>query len=108
MKQVRQGDVLITAIKAIHAGCKKIAPTGGRIVLAHGEVTGHAHAIYEPKKVEYYEDEAARYMRVIEEVDLLHEEHAPIRLVPGDYRIERFGEGTQREYTPEAIRSVAD
>ena len=108
MNQIRQGDVLITAIKAIPAGCKKISPVDGRIVLAHGEVTGHAHAIYEPEKVECFEDEAARYMRVIEEVDLLHEEHAPVHLVPRDYCIERFGEGTQREYTPEAIRSVAD
>lgn len=108
MNQIRQGDVLITAIKAIPAGCKKISPVDGRIVLAHGEVTGHAHAIYEPEKVEYFEDEAARYMRVIEEVDLLHEEHAPIHLTPGEYRIERFGEGTQREYHPEALRSVAD
>ena len=108
MNQIRQGDVLITAVKALPSVCKEIAPIDGRIVLAHGEVTGHAHAIYEPEKVEYFEDEAARYMRVIEEVDLLHEEHAPIHLTPGDYRIERFGEGTQREYHPEALRSVAD
>ena len=108
MKQFRQGDVLITMISEPPKNLRRIDSVGGRVILAHGEVTGHAHAIYEPEKVEYFEDEAARYMRVIEEVDLLHEEHAPIHLTPGEYRIERFGEGTQREYHPEALRSVAD
>lgn len=48
--QVRQGDVLITPFKVqappTSADCGEIQEEGERIVLAHGEVTGHAHAIY--------------------------------------------------------------
>ena len=36
-------------------------------------------------------------------VALEHDEHETIQLPPGDYRIIR-----QREYSPEAIRNVAD
>ena len=42
--QYRQGDVLIERIKKLPAKLTTQAPDKGRIVLAHGEVTGHAHA----------------------------------------------------------------
>ena len=46
--QIRQGDVFLIPVAALPAGCKPMQPEGGRrFVLAHGEVTGHAHAIYE-------------------------------------------------------------
>lgn len=46
--QIRQGDVYLIPVAALPAGCKPIQPEAGRrFVLAHGEVTGHAHAIYE-------------------------------------------------------------
>ena len=42
----RQGDVLIVPIEGeIPADIPEAAREGGRVVLAHGEVTGHAHAI---------------------------------------------------------------
>lgn len=53
--QIRQGDVMLIPVPKLPAGCKPIQPEGGRrFVLAHGEVTGHAHAIYE-----FTADEAA-------------------------------------------------
>lgn len=45
--QLRQGDVQIQQVAKLPAGCKEVPSEGGRIVLAHGEVTGHAHAIYD-------------------------------------------------------------
>lgn len=49
--QIRQGDVFLIPVAALPAGCKPIEPEAGRrFVLAHGEVTGHAHAIYEYTK----------------------------------------------------------
>lgn len=46
--QIRQGDVYLYPVNSLPQNCKPIAPEGGkRFVLAHGEVTGHAHAIYE-------------------------------------------------------------
>lgn len=42
---IRQGDVLLTKVASIPAGCTEVPYDKGRIVLAYGEVTGHAHAI---------------------------------------------------------------
>lgn len=54
--QVRQGDVLVTpALKPINEadiGVQIKESDGSRIVLAHGEVTGHAHAFYPALDVE--------------------------------------------------------
>ena len=99
----RQGDVLIIPAAAIPAGAQR-QRIEGRIVLAEGEATGHAHALYEPEKVSLWaaaNDE--RYLEVVRPTALRHEEHAPIDLAPGLYRVVR-----QYEYTPEDIRRVAD
>jgi hypothetical protein len=41
----RQGDVLIIPVESIPERLDAIDRDDGRVVLAHGEVTGHAHAI---------------------------------------------------------------
>ncbi len=101
----RQGDVLIQRIAKLPAGLKPVAREHGRIVLAHGEVTGHAHAIAEPEADLYAGDAAGvTYLEVRAAMAALqHEEHSTINLGPGAYRVIR-----QREYSPEAIRNVAD
>ena len=108
-KLFRQGDVLIELVAALPAGAKDVTAED-RIVLAYGEATGHAHAIYEPQtetkpqgKARLWDAGAERYLQVIEKTSLNHEEHAPIVLEPGIYRV-----GQQREYSPEEIRHVAD
>lgn len=42
---LRQGDVLLVPAAGLPSGCTEVPPDKGRIVLAYGEVTGHAHAI---------------------------------------------------------------
>ena len=102
--QFRQGDVLITAVSSIPKNAKKLAPEDGRIVLAHGEVTGHAHAIADVEHVTMLEvDNGIRYLDASMDVFLRHEEHGEIVIPAGRYRVTR-----QREYSPEAIRNVAD
>lgn len=103
----RQGDVLIVATDSIPDGLKAVPLENGRVVLAHGEVTGHCHAIdsdlvmlFAPADLDEMAD---RFLRVEEECEVVHDEHDAIALPPGDYRIVR-----QREYHPEAIRNVAD
>lgn len=99
----RQGDVLLMPVKAIPGTAKNGERDNGRIVLAYGEVTGHAHAISE-ESVQILEHEGTRYIRVPDEgAKLRHEEHRAITLAPGDYRIV-----TQKEYTPKAIVNVLD
>jgi hypothetical protein len=44
-----------------------------------------------------------RFLRVEAESSLLHEEHAPVAVPPGNYRVVR-----QREYAPARPRFVAD
>nr|WP_280489823.1 hypothetical protein [Nocardia carnea] len=76
----------------------------GRMVLALGEVTGHAHAISSPGKL-FHDPHAPNSMvlHLPEGGRVVHEEHAAIGLPKGWYRVVR-----QREYTPGAVRIVAD
>ena len=102
----RQGDVLIVPVKSIPKAIEPVEREAGRVVLAHGEVTGHAHAI-KNKRAALFRDPklAAIFMRVSGDVPvaLEHDEHDTIQIPPGNYRVIR-----QREYSPEAIRNVAD
>lgn len=105
VSQFRQGDVLIERVSSIPSNAKPVAREAGRIVLAHGEVTGHAHAIAAPNAALFQvEGEQATYLEISEALAALqHEEHGQIDIPGGTYRVTR-----QREYTPEAIRNVAD
>lgn len=95
----RQGDVLLRAVDALpDSAARVVERDAGRIVLAYGEVTGHAHAIAAPESdATLLMTERARFLRLIADVDLTHEEHAPIRLPQGTYEVIR-----QREWTDEA------
>ena len=102
----RQGDVLIVPIARLPADLEPVKREHGRLVLAHGEVTGHAHAIKDNRAALFRDPElAAIFMHVSGDgpVALEHQEHDTIHIPPGDYQVIR-----QREYTPDAIRNVAD
>lgn len=92
----RQGDVLMRAVDRIPANATRIEREEGRIVLAHGEATGHAHAISAPEEEATFlsADERGRFLQLVADVDVTHEEHAPIRLPAGRYEII-----LQREWT---------
>ena len=111
----RQGDVLIERIATIPTAAEKQSKST-RIILAHGEVTGHHHALETIDPADWWK--AGEISTANEKPTTLagelfvslpvggvvtHQEHAEIILPAGNYRITR-----QREYTPEAIRNVAD
>lgn len=102
--QFRQGDVLIERITTeVPAEAIPSKPDGrGRHVLADGEVTGHAHAVNALNAAMYLFG-AVKYLEILSDTEVKHEEHAPIGLERGLYRVTR-----QREYSPEAIRNVQD
>ncbi len=105
-KQFRQGDVLVERVKVdiTKQTKKKIVPRdSGRIVLAYGEVTGHAHAIAEPCAQMFELESGERFLVSSGGISLRHEEHETIDLPAGTYRVTR-----QREYHPEELRNVAD
>jgi hypothetical protein len=110
-QQYRQGDVLIERVERLPATGLALIQFTERVVLAYGEVTGHAHAIYREAGVlpaKLWDAGAERFLQVMERTAIKHEEHGAIPLEPGIYRVSKFGAGTQREYSPEEIRSVAD
>lgn len=95
----RHGDVLIATVQAIPEQAKKrIQP-----ILAYGEVTGHCHRIEHATDAEVLEYRNALFLRVFVPTRIVHEEHHPISLPPGTYRVWQ-----QREYTPQAIRTIRD
>ena len=104
-KIYRQGDVLIVAVESMPKGAL-VKREDGSVVLAHGEVTGHSHRIPSRHAKLYRTEEDARFLRVegSAPVALLHEEHAPVNLPPGNYRVI-----IHAEYQPSALpRQVAD
>ncbi|MGI4869701.1 MAG: hypothetical protein ACRYFX_00830 [Janthinobacterium lividum] len=96
----RHGDVLVSAVAALPAG----ATARPGLVLAHGEHTGHTHRIREAGAASLYVHGRELYLLVsAPTATLVHEEHRPIELPAGVYRVWQ-----QREYTPTAIRTVLD
>ncbi len=100
----RQGDVLIERVPSIPTNVTKAPPENGRIILAHGEATGHHHSI-DMRDADWWKGTGvpAQFIEVKKATEVVHQEHGPIALPPGKYRVRR-----QREYSPEAIRNVAD
>jgi hypothetical protein len=123
--QFRQGDVLVERVDFDpKSRPHKVVPRdGGRVVLAYGEVTGHAHAIAEAQAEMIELETGERFIIVkggirLESAEgrsllpsyegktgvlLRHEEHHAHGFTPGSYRVIR-----QHEYSPEEIRNVAD
>ena len=102
----RQGDILILPLpeEAAHAAILGLpqAPRDprGRLVLALGEVTGHAHAVVGPGDLYRSADPLApAFLDVPSGARVVHEEHGAISLPRGWYRVVR-----QREYVPGAVR----
>ena len=100
---VRQGDVFLMAVER-KDGLQPVEREAGRIILAHGEVTGHAHAIASNDAMLFMDAKTLdRYLEVKAPVIIDHEEHSRIELPSGFYKVT-----IQREYRPEGIRSVVD
>jgi len=101
-KTYRQGDVLLQQIDTLPAGASPVE-WDERVILAYGEVTGHAHAI-STNYATMYTWEGDRLLEIKPGARLVHEEHATITLPAGYYKVIQ-----QREYVPQALpRDVAD
>lgn len=106
---IRQGDVLVMSNDRAAAG-EPVAAEHGRLVLAHGEATGHHHSIAAATGVAMFRPDdmpvgsGSFLLRVDgETVSLVHQEHDPVAIPAGTHEVRR-----QREYSPQAIRNVAD
>jgi hypothetical protein len=108
-----QGDLLIERVDDVEpSGTLMSTDQSGVFVLAEGEFTGHRHAIHE-RVTMFRDDSLARdiptglYVGHIKvesgPATIVHEEHAPITLLEGSYRVRR-----QRELEPKDAVLVAD
>ena len=108
-----QGDLLIERVSdGPISGTILEAGGDGAVVLAEGEVTGHRHAIFD-RVTMFRDDSLARdvpgglyvgHVKVEGPTALIrHEEHAPIELGQGTWRVRR-----QRELEPRDARLIAD
>lgn len=103
----RHGDVVIVQDETAAPGEKL------QLVLAEGEVTGHAHRVAlparsrkaRPEVLRVANETTQRLLRVakgaVAKVD--HEEHTAQRVPAGQYRV-----GIQSQWTPEGLRRVVD
>lgn len=94
-RQIRQGDVLLTAIEQpagelmVRALDDSGQPLAGLLVT--GERTGHAHRL--PARV--YDLADRRVLMLERPSPITHEEHAPIEVPAGWWQVD-----LQREYAP--------
>jgi hypothetical protein len=96
----RHGDVLIQKVASIPEGAKRLRHR----TLAHGELTGHSHEILEKSGAALWQSGAELFLEIESaQATVVHQEHSPIEIPRGNYRVWR-----QREYTPERIIMVRD
>jgi hypothetical protein len=91
----RQGDVFIQDIPTLPEGGEPLIEP----VLAYGEVTGHRHIIEDPAKVMLWRVAGILFLQVFEPTRVVHDEHQPIALPAGTYKVWQ-----QREYVPPSQR----
>ncbi len=111
-KYTRQGDLLLVRLDKIPEyvrGRENSRVKDG--ILARGEATGHHHRIEtlvaaEVYRVNDWRNGAEVYLEVGEVgVRIVHEEHAPVTLAPGAYRVHRARE---YDYLSDVVRTVRD
>jgi hypothetical protein len=96
----RHGDVLIQAVSELPKDVRRLRHR----TLAHGELTGHSHQIQQSAQVALWQSASDLFLQVEAcHATVVHQEHAPIEIPRGIYRVWR-----QREYTPERIVVVRD
>lgn len=116
---MRQGDVLTILVASLPATLSPRKRTRRGIVLAEGEVTGHAHTIAAKDvvhfdatdatraaeqllasvglKVELGREHAPTFLEVPTGATIRHQEHASIELAPGKYVVVRQREWSDAE-----------
>lgn len=113
-KLIAQGDILLEQTRDVCISGQIIpSKDDGAIIIAEGELEGHSHAFY-GGNVTFFRDPALAadmldelYLGHVkienDQAVLEHEEHEPISLSRGTYRVSR-----QREFDRDMARLVRD
>lgn len=115
MKQYRQGDVYLFPVEHVELEDAKVVPLDrGKVILAYGEVTGHAHCIDvdEQSAVQLFELATGQRVLVVEQ-DSVPLRHGTIPGGPGDHETLTVARGQYdvriaSEYSPQEVRRVYD
>jgi len=103
---IQQGDVLFKEVDSIPANLKPVKNTRkGLVTFAEGKVTGHHHSCVADGVMLMEDATGEHYCCVDKEATVTHQEHGPVTLSPGKYKI-----GIVREVDPfeNEIRNVID
>ena len=93
----RQGDVMFMKVGELPDS----AARREHLVLAEGEMTGHAHRVEDPETAELFQEGDTLYLRITaSKAKVVHEEHGTIELVKGLYKVWK-----QREYSPGSLNN---
>lgn len=111
MEMFRQGDILLIATDSLPADAVDVTPIGQRIYLAASRKTGQSHGVptsaarlYATYRMPFDSGRPReRFLRVLVACQLEHDNHDPIPLAPGFYRIVQ-----QRRYDSSGWLDVAD
>lgn len=92
MDIIRQGDVILVQVAQTESTPKQVEP-GQDVILAFGEVTGHKHALTLDDKTKVthkkpiFDASAERYIQLVSDATLRHEEHHAAVLRAGKYEL---------------------
>lgn len=100
MQYARHGDLLFTKIDKAPKGRKL-----NTLTVAKGEHTNHSHRFTEGSKVALIESDGVMFAEILENSDLIHEEHKKITFEPGVYKITHERE---YDYFLKEVRKVVD
>lgn len=93
---IQQGDILFVMVDAMPENVtEKSGSRPGLVTFAEGESTGHHHSCRADDVTLYEDRNGTLWCRVKKEVDVTHQEHGPVHLPAGEYRI-----GIVREVDP--------
>lgn len=90
LKPISDGELANRDLILVHDSAKHNKKHGGEFVVAEGEVTGHAHVLSGGVFGAFMaRDGGTAVLDITEEATLTHEEHGPIKVAPGRYRVGR-------------------
>ena len=100
----QQGDVLFEKVEKVEG---RVIKHDG--ILAKGEVTGHCHKIdikdIQTNLVEFIDKDGILYVKAKGNVIVKHEEHKPITLTPGIWKVSKVKE---KDHLLNETREVRD
>ncbi len=104
---IRQGDVMLVPIENLPGTLTTVPAEEGRLIIAHGEVTGHHHSFAMYDQISLFREDGSgggMFVMAYAPTKLEHQEHAALVVDPGAWEVRR-----QRTVTSAGVaRMVAD